>query len=138
MSDELIEEYVPPVSEDSDDYKPRDNYGNPCIVRVREFKAEITTVNGTADAMFADIHDLSLNQTFRNVMLMGGAFVDGLKPYLGKLLVVSWEKKMSTANRPYAVPKAATPEQIALAKAVLAKGDPFAPAVATIESEPPF
>lgn len=135
----MFEEYVPPVSEDSDDYKPRDHYGNACIVKVREFKANITTVNGPADAVYADLYDLTLNEVFRNVMLMGGAFVDGLKPYIGKgPLVVSWSRKTSTANRPYAMPQPATQAEIDAAKAVMANGDPFAPAVGTIDAEPPF
>lgn len=134
----MFDDFVPPTNEDSDDYKPRDHYGNACIVKVREHKAGIATVNGEADAIFADIHDMNESATYRNVMLMGGAFVDAFKPYLGKLLVIAWEKKTSTANRPYAVPRVATIEEIKLAEAVVAKSDPFAETVHTIDAEPPF
>lgn len=135
----MFEQYEEPTATESDDYKPRDNYGHAAIVKVLEHRAEMQTVNGPASAVFADIYDLTLGQTFRNVMLMGGAFVDAFTRYVGKgPLVVVWEKKLSSANRPYAVVKAANAEQIKQAADVYAKGDPFAPTVRTIDAEPPF
>lgn len=135
----MFETYEEPNQAESDAYKPRDNYGHACIVKVLELKTGISTVNGEADAIFADLHDLTDGQTYRNVMLMGGAFVDAFTRYVGKgPLVVVWEKKLSAANRPYAIVKAASAEQIKQAADVYAKGDPFAPAVGTIDAEPPF
>lgn len=134
----MFETYEEPARPESDDYKPKENYGNAAILRITEFRAQMVTVNGPADAVFADIYDLTLNQLFRNVMLMGGAFVDGLKPYLGKgPVVVFWQKRTSAANRPYAVPAAATPDMIKAAEAVYAQGDPFLQTVAD-DAEAPF
>lgn len=134
----MFEEFIPPTPADSDDYKPRDNFGHLAIVKPTEHRDEVQTVNGPASAVFADIHDIDDGQTYRNVMLMGGAFVDAFKPYLGKLIVVTWQKATSRAGRPYAIPTAATPEQIQRATAVMAKGDPFVSAVTTIDAERPF
>lgn len=135
----MFETYEEPTPAESDDYKPRDHYGHAAIVKVNEFRTAVPTVNGPADAVYADIHDLTLGQTFRNVMLMGGAFTDAFARYVGKgPLVIVWEKKLSASNRPYAIVKAANAEQIKAAADVYAKGDPFAPAVGTIDAEPPF
>lgn len=135
----MFEEFVPPANAESDDYHPRDNYGHGCIVKVTEFKAQIQTKNGNADAVFADLYDLTDSQVYRNVMLMGGAFVDAFKPYVGKgPVVVVWEKRESKAGRVYAVPAPAGEQQKSAATAVMASGDPFVQAIQTIDAEPPF
>lgn len=134
----MFEEYVEPTRAESDDYKPRDHYGNSCILRVTEFKSNIATVNGAADAVYADIYDMTISQVFRGVMLMGGAFVDGLKPYIGKgPVVIYWRKQTSNAGRPYAVPAAADADMIAKATEVYAKGDPFLQTIDD-DAEAPF
>lgn len=134
----MFEEFVAPTPGESDDYKPRDNYGHACIVKVTEFRSQVQTVNGNADAVFADLYDLTDSQVYHNVMLMGGAFVDAFKPYVGKgPVVVIWQKQESKAGRPYAVPVAATPFQMDAAADVYAKGDPFV-TLSTIDAEPPF
>lgn len=139
LHDEPFEEFNPPAPQESDDYTPRENYGHSCIVKVREFRADVATVNGSADAVYADVYDLQLGSVARNVMLMGGAFVDAFKPYVGKgPLVIEWEKRTSRAGRPYAAPKPATPDAIVKAKAVMAAGDPFVETLSTIDAEPPF
>lgn len=122
----MFETYEEPARQDSDDYTPRDNYGNACVLQVLELRRQVQTVNGAADAIFADVYDLTLGKLARNVMLMGGAFVDGLKPYVGKgPVVIFWQKRESKAGRPYAVPAAATPDMIEKATALFAQGNPF-------------
>lgn len=135
----MFETYEEPTRAESDDYTPRDNYGNTAIVRVLELRNGVDTVNGPADAVYVDVYDVTLAKLARNVMLMGGAFVDGLKPYIGKgPVVVFWQKRESKAGRPYAVPAAATPEMIKAAEAVYAKGDPFLTTIADDDAEVPF
>lgn len=142
-----FETYVAPVMEDSDVYKPFENYGHACIVSVKEFKASVVTPNSPdgGPAVIVDLVDMDAKgdaegQTFRNVLMMTGAIVDGFKTHVGhNPLVVSWGKRTSNAGRTYAAPEAATDEQLKAAEAWYAKhGDPFAQKFDTVDVEPPF
>jgi hypothetical protein len=131
----MFETYEELTPEDITEYKPKHHYGNPCIVRVREIREGVETVNGPSDAVMVDLHDLKLGETFHNVLLFGGAFVDGFRRYIGKgPVVVYWKEAKSKAGRKYAVAAPATPEMIKYAERVYAKGDPF---LSKIEEDKP-
>lgn len=140
--------YVPPVFEESDEYKPRDNYGHACIVMVKEYKPSIITPNSPegGPGVIVDLVDMDApgdaeGQTYRGVLMMTGAIVDGFKTRAGtgKPIVVSWGKRTSKTGRTYAAPEAATDTQIKQAEAWYAKnGDPFAAKFDTVDAEPPF
>lgn len=136
----MFEEYVAPTPADSDDYKAAENYGRLVIVKVLEHKLGIVTPNSPngAPGVIVNVCDVLSGGVYRNVLMMTGAIVDGFKPYVGKLLVVTWDKRVATSGRPYPSPMAATPDQITQATAVMQKGDPFAEKIETIDSEPPF
>lgn len=144
MTAPQFDTYTPPVMEDSDEYKPFNNYGHACVVMVKEFKPLVVTPNSPngAPAVIVDLVDMNNDEVYRNVLMMTGAIVDGLKTRVGtgKPIVVSWGKRTSTSGRTYAAPEAATPEQLTAAGAWYAKnGDPFAAKFDTVdEATPPF
>lgn len=144
-----FETYVPPVIEDSDEYKPRENYGHAVIVCVKEYKASVVTSNSPegGPAVIVDVVDMDAKGdageggVYRNVLMMTGSIVDGFKAHAGtgKPLVVSWTKRVAASGRPYAVPEPATAGQLKAAEAWYAKhGDPFAQKFETVDIEPPF
>lgn len=135
--------YVPPVMEDSDVYKPFENYGHACIVLVKEYKPAIVTPNSPngGPGVIVDLVDMDNEQVYVNVLCMSGAIVDGFKARAGtgKPIVVSWGKRTSGSGRTYAAPDAATPEQLKAAEAWYAKnGDPFVAKFDTVDATPPF
>lgn len=140
--------YVPPVMEDSDVYKPFENYGHACIVMVKEHKPSVVTPNSPngAPAVIVDLVDMDgpgggEEQIYRSVLMMTGAIVDGFKSRVGtdKPIVVSWGKRTSGSGRTYAAPDAATVAQIKQAEAWYAtNGDPFAVKFETVSAEVPF
>lgn len=136
MTDPQFGTFIEPTGS-GDDYKPRDNYGRVCIVKVNRHEPSVSTANGDSPAVFVDLVDLHQEQTYRNVMLMGGAFVDSLKGHVGgNPVVVQWDKRTSKAGREYAAP---IPADTTAAAAYYAKhGDPFAQKFDTIDAEPPF
>lgn len=136
----MFDEYVPPTPADSDEYKPAENYGRLVIVKVLEHKPSVVTPNSPngAPAVIVNVCDVLSGSVYRNVLMMTGAIVDGFKPYVGKLIVVTWDKATAANGRTYAKPMPATPDQVEQAKAVMQKGDPFAEKLDTLESEPPF
>lgn len=143
MTTPQFETYVAPAMEDSDVYKPFENYGHACIVMVKEYKPSVVTPNSAdgAPAVIVDLVDMDAESVFRNVLMMTGAIVDGFKAHAGsgKPLVVSWEKRTSSSKRTYAAPAPATPEQLKAAGEWYTKnGDPFVAKFATIDAEPPF
>lgn len=143
MTTPQFDTYIPPVMEDSDEYKPRENYGHAVIVSVKEFKPSIITPNSPegGPGVIVDVVDMDNDKVYRTVLMMTGAIVDGFKTRVGsgKPIVVSWGKRTSKSGRTYAAPEAATPEQLTKAGAWYAKnGDPFAAKFDTVDAEPPF
>lgn len=133
--------YTAPAIEDADEYKPRDHYGNSCIVKVLEHKPEIITPNSPngAPGVIVDVYDLNEKQVYRNVLMMTGAIVDGFKAHVGGApLVIAWDKRVAKNGRDYPAPAPAVAAAIAAAEAVYAAGDPFAPTLGTIEESAPF
>ncbi len=147
--------YVPPVLEDSDEYKPHEHIGHWLIVKVMEFKPSVVTSNtpGGGPAVIVDLVDLDGAVgpvVLRKVLWMGGSFVDGLKAkapggaeYTGQPVVIGIEsRKSASSNRPYAAPLPADPAALARAAAYYqANGDPFAQSFQTVtvaKDSPPF
>lgn len=135
-------EYTAPVVTEGDTYRARDHYGNSAIIKVLEHKGEIVTPNSPngAPGVICDVYDLNLKAAFRDVLMMTGAIVDGLKPHVGKNpVVVRWGKAIAKNGRDYPTAEPASEGAITAAKGVYAAGDPFAPEVGTVqESEAPF
>lgn len=137
--------YTTPANTEGDTYRPRDNYNHPCIVMVNEYKENVVTPNSPngAPAVVVDLVDLHEGKTYRDVLLMTGALVDGFRAHAGTRvpLVVWWSKTMSKAGRDYATAQPGTPEHIAAATQYYAThGDPFAPkfAAPTVTEQAPF
>lgn len=137
-------DYVEPTQTEGDTYKPREHYGNSAIIRVLEHKPEIITPNSPngAPGVICDVYDLNLKATYRDVLMMTGAIVDGFKAHVGKApIVIRWEKTVAKNGRDYPRPVPAVEAAIDAAKAVYAAGDPFAPEIGTVQAnqeEAPF
>lgn len=145
MTAPTFEDFEPPALEDSDEYKPKENYDKPLLVKVRERKEGIVTEftpDPGGSGLIVDLVDLSDGKTYRNTLWMGGAIVDGLSPYLGKVMVIRFEAKKSNAGRKYPSPTKGSDEDKALARRYYeSKGDPFAPTFADLapdDDKPPF
>lgn len=124
-------EYEPPAQEDSDTFKPKENYDKPLLVKVREHKTGVVTEFSPdgSEALIVDLVDLSDGKAYSNVLWMGGAIVDGLKQHAGgpTVLVIRFEKRKSNSGRTYPAPAKSTDEDKNLAKRYYEKkGDPFA------------
>ena len=134
----MFETFVPPAIEDGDQYSPKDHIGTPVIVKVRERKEGIVTPNNAVGGpgVIVDLVDLKDGNVYRNVLWMGGAFVDALTQYIGTgPVVLEIESRTSKAGRAYAAPKAADDAQIKLAESYYtSKGDPFAQTFATVDT----
>lgn len=135
----MFETFVPPAIEDGDQYSPKDHIGTPVIVKVRERKEGIVTSNSPqgGPGVIVDLVDLKDGNVYRNVLWMGGAFVDALTQYIGKGPVVLEieSRKSATSGRNYTAPKAADDAQIKLAESYYtSKGDPFAQTFATVDT----
>ena len=129
-----------------DRFAPKDNIGHVIVVKPLEYKTGIVTgnsPNGT-DAIGANLVDLDAPgepAVYNDALIFGGSFVDAFKPYLGQVVVVKIEQRTSKAGRLYAAPITATPADIERAKALFAKGDPFAVQLQTVAAPtamPPF
>lgn len=124
-------EYEPPALEESDSFKPKENFDKPLLVKVREFKTGIVTEfspDGN-DGIIVDLVDLTTGTKYSNVLWMGGAIVDGLKMHAGtpKVLVIRFEKRKSNSGRTYPAPAKSTDADKELARKYYEKrGDPFA------------
>lgn len=136
-----FEDFVPPVHEDSDEFKPKDNIGKPILIKVRECKSGIITEHSPdgAEGLILDLVDLSDGKVYRNVLWMGGAIVDGLKPSIGKPMVIRFEARKSNSGRKYPAPIKASDEDKTLAQRYYtSKGDPFVPVLADLAPADPF
>jgi hypothetical protein len=131
MTAPQFEDYVPPVQEDSDVFRPKENFDKPLLIKVREFKQGIVTEHSPdgGEGIIVDLVDLTDGKVYRNVLWMGGAIVDGLKAHAGtpKVLVIRFEKRKSNSGRTYPSPISSTDEDKARARSYYeSKGDPFA------------
>lgn len=137
----MFGQYIEPAAAEGDTYKPREHYGNSCIIKVTDYRESIVTSNSPngAPGVICDVYDLNMKETFRDVLMMTGALVDGFKPHVGgNPIVVKWEKTVAKNGRDYARAVPAVEAAIEAAKAVYAAGDPFAPTLGTIDAEAPF
>lgn len=136
-------QFVAPEPSDGDRFIPKDNVGHVIVVKALEHKTGIVTSNSPngTDAIAADVLDLDSPgepAVYRDTLLFGGAFTDGLKGYVGQLVVVRIESRQSKSGRTYAAPVGVGDADQARAKAAFANGDPFAPEVQAVRPVAPF
>lgn len=130
-------DYVAP--EVGDTFIAKDNIDHVIVVRPIEHKTGVVTANSPngTDAVSAHVLDLDAPSgpaTYRDVLLFGGAMVDGFKNYIGQTVVVKIEKRQSKSGRSYPAPVGVGEDQKARAKQAFAAGDPFAPDITTTQS----
>jgi hypothetical protein len=142
---DMFQSYAPPENTEGDRYKPIEHVGSTLVVKVLEFKPRVITENSPegGPAVIVDVLDLESSSTFRNVLWMSGAMVDGLKPYAGSPLpvVIRIEAKNSKNGRKYPIPATAEDEIPRASQWIKANGDPFAQQFANSPSSsatPPF
>jgi hypothetical protein len=140
MTAPQFETFVPPVLTEGDTFKPHEHIGAALIVKVLERKNGVVTPNTPegGPAVIVDLVDLTDGNVYRDVLWMGGSFVDALTPYVGKgPVVIGVESRVGKSGRAYAAPLTATPANIELAQSFYTKkGDPFVQAFATTEAAP--
>lgn len=73
-----------PSSSSSDSVKVADLNGHLLIVSPIEFKANIQTVNGPADAIEVNLIDLDTNEEHNSVLWFNVALKNALKPLIGQ------------------------------------------------------
>lgn len=134
-------EFRPPEQSEGGRFVPKDNIGHVIVVKVHEHKTGIVTSNSPngTDAIGADVLDLDSPggpAVYHDTLLFGGAFTDALKHYIGQMVVVKIELRQSKSGRTYAAPNSATEADKARASASFRSGDPFAPNLATVASQP--
>lgn len=143
--------FTPPVITDGDMFRPHENIGHTLIVKVLELKHGVVTPNTPqgGPAVIVDLVDLDspgAPAIYRDVLWMGGAFVDGLKElapggtkHTGRPVVIGIESRTGKSGRAYAAPVAADAPALGRAGAYYqAHGDPFAPTFDTTGDRPPF
>ena len=135
--------YEEPEFVQGDTYRAHEHYGAEIVVKIKQHKDGIVTPNSPdgAPGVIVDLVDLGDGKTYRDVLFMGGAMVDGLKRYLGGLVVVTIQPRKSKSNRTYPAPEGTGDEGIKRAQAWIAKnGDPFTAAISTPSNDdkPPF
>lgn len=145
MTAPSFEDFVPPAAPEGDAFKPKEHYDKPLLVKVRERKEGIITEftpEPGGPGVIVDLVDLTDGNIYRDVLWMGGAIVDGLTPYVGKVMVIRFEAKKANTGRKYPAPIAASDADKELAgKYFTSKGDPFAPVLtdlAPADEKPPF
>lgn len=140
--------FTEPVLTEGDTFKPKENYNKPLIVRIIEVKTGIVTEftpEPGGEGVIVDLVDLvgRPEEPYREVLWMGGAVVDGLKPLVGQVAVIRFEERKAKNGRKYPAPTPSTAEDVALAtRYYAAKGDPFAQTFASVKtpdtSDAPF
>jgi hypothetical protein len=76
--------FIAPSSSSSDSVKVADLNGHLLIVSPIEFKANIQTVNGLADAIEVNLIDLDTNEEHNSVLWFNVALKNALKPLIGQ------------------------------------------------------
>lgn len=131
-----ISTYTPPERSEGDSFKPSEHIDQLLIVKVTETKHIESTAHKPegGPGVIADVCNLDDNGAVaRDILWMNGAIVDGLKGYVGQVLVIrfGWEKS-GKSGREYIVVKPVEGADLERARAHVAKGDPFAPEVGTV------
>ena len=138
-----FQKYEEPSVTQGDTYKPIDHVGATLIVKVKEHKTGIVTENSPdgGPGVIVDLVDLDNSLVYRDVLWMGGAMVDGLKQYVGGMIVVEIESRKSKSGRKYPAPIGVSDSVLKAADAYFEKnGDPFAVKLSTVKDDdkPPF
>jgi hypothetical protein len=137
-------EFKEPELVKGDEYKAIDHVGATLAVKVKGYKERIVTPNSPegGPGVIVDLVDLETSKVYRDTLWMSGAIVDRLKPYVGGLLVIKFERQTSKASgRPYPCPVPVDSAGTARAEKWFAdNGDPFAPKFGTVadNDKPPF
>lgn len=138
--------YTQPERTEGDSFKPSEHIGALLIVKVNESKHIESTTHKPegGPGVVVDVCDLDNGGTVaRDVLWMNGAIVDGLKNYVGQLLVIkfAWAKSQKSGREYITVQPADAAEQTRAEAHVKASGDPFAPTLTTpapANDQPPF
>ena len=126
-----------PVAEE-DRFDARQAIGHAILVRPTEHKTGVVTSNNPngTDALAADILDLDFPggpKVFKDTLLFTGSLVDGLKKYIGQLVVVRLQMMTSKTGRTYPTPLPGEAGDTERATAYYSQhGDPFAPTFHTV------
>jgi hypothetical protein len=84
-----IEFTAPPAGGGGDSLTPADVEGHVLVVEPLEHVAEINTVHGPKDAIRVNVHDITAQQSYTDVLWFPGALVGTCKKAIGqKLLAV--------------------------------------------------
>jgi hypothetical protein len=133
-----LETFAPPAAGDGDVWLPRDNYGHPIIVKVREKRTGVITANSPdgTDALLVDLVDLTDGSVSRDVLWFGGGIVDPLSGYVGgNPMVIVFVAKTSKSGRSYPTPEPGDAATVTYAQQWLAaNGDPFVPKLSPMAS----
>lgn len=132
-------EYEPP--EIGDMFVPKDNVGHVLVIKPHEVKTGVVTSQSTdgTSAVAADLVDLNAPggpAIYRNALLFGGAFVDALRPYLGRLVAVRVEQQTSKSGRLYCHPAALDAATTQRARAWVDQNNPFTEPITTVSPVP--
>lgn len=125
----MFETYTPPPPLEGDSFAPKDHTDRPLIVKVGEYRERQTSSYAPdgKPAVVVHVVDLTDGEVYRNVLWMGGAVVDQLRPYVGKApLVIRFGWAAGKSGNNYVTVNAAGEQDLALAKRFIdTKGDPF-------------
>lgn len=131
----MFDSYTKPETREGDSYGPKDHVGRPLIVKVTEHKHIESTAYKPegGPGVIASVVDLTDGEVYRDVLWMGGAVVDGLKRYAaGNPVVIKFGLATGKSGRQYVDVLPGDASEVALAEQyVKAKGDPFAPQIAS-------
>jgi hypothetical protein len=128
-----------PAAGDGDQYSPKDHVGAVVLVKVRERKDGIVTSNSPngGPGVIVDLVDLGDGNIYRDVLWMGGPFVDGLTPHVGlDPVVIRIGSQVGKSGRPYGTFTDAPDMHETARSYYAAKGDPFAQTFATATPPP--
>ena len=135
--------FTPPEPQDEGDrFDPREAIDHLLVIRPIEHKTGIITTNAPngTDAVSADVLDLDHTggpKVYNDTLLFTGALVDGLKPFVGQVVVIRLEMRKSKSGRTYPSPIASRDGDQQRAQDYWTKnGDPFIPALQTVSQAP--
>jgi len=116
-----LEEYVPETVGEGDKLKPSDVVDHPLIIRVLDFKQNLTTKfspNGDGQAVVVDVFDMSDETTHLGVMWFNAAIRDNLMNKVGKSMAVKlvYQEAKKGGNK-YIVPSGLEGADLDAAKA---------------------